>query len=122
MSKSDGLCTMINGDSANILQCLMQVFLVIDELKNHFKMQKALKFGKLLKKRDLTKAVTKCFVDAFRPKFENHSKLSYNTIDISSIVHGLRVDPIHYKDIIMGKMFKYFTDKIHDEMKPINYT
>lgn len=74
-----------------------------------------------MKSRDLTKAITKLFVDAFRTKFSNHSKLSYNTIDISSILKGLRVDPEHYKDILMGKMFKYLTEKVHDEMKPINY-
>jgi len=40
---------MINGDSSNILQSLMQVFLVVDELKEYFMMQKALKFAKLKK-------------------------------------------------------------------------
>ena len=31
------------------------------------------------------------------------------------------MNPEHFKDILMGKMFKYFTEKVHDEMKAVNY-
>ena len=99
----------------------MQCFLVIDELKAYFIKQRALKIGNALKKKDLTKAVTKLYVDVYRSKFEDDNMLTYDTIDISPILQAIRVDPIHYKDILMGKMFKYFLDKIHVEMKTSNH-
>jgi hypothetical protein len=65
---------------------MMQVFVVIDELKDYFMMQKAHKFGNILNKQDLTKAITKLYFDTYRQKFEGHKKLGYNTIDISSLL------------------------------------
>ena len=99
----------------------MQCFLVIDDLKEHFIKQKAPKIGKLLKKTDLTKAITKLYKDAYGTKFEGNDLLNFNTVDISQILSAIRVDPIHYKDVLIGKMFKYFIDKVHNEMKPITH-
>ena len=112
---------MINGDDANILQSLMQCFLVIEELKVYFIKQRALRIENILKKKDLTKAITKLYVDVYRSKFEDDHMLIYDTIDISPILQAIRVDPAHYKDILIGKMFKYFIEKIHEEMKTANH-